>query len=131
MKIPTLKLLKSSDFSELKWFPRLAGTVNQFMRQVTNGLNKKITFSENIDCELPHLIIDGTYPVKTSWNRPSKPTGLWITNITRVDGADTNLSNALTVEWSYSNGVVSIDNVVGLSASSTDKYTLSLIIITG
>lgn len=131
MKLPTLKLLKSSDFPDLKWFPQLASNLNQFMRSVVNGLNNKLTFSENINCQVNDLIIDGTYPVKTSWTRDSKPTGLWITDVKRVDGADTNLSTAPFIEWSYSNGTVSIDNVVGLTASASDKYLITVIIIVG
>lgn len=130
MKIPPLKPLKNSQFPDLGWFPRLSSPINSFMQEIINGLNKKLTFKENMDCEIKEVIIDGSYPVKTSWERDSKPTGLWMTNIRRVDGADTNLSEGITIEWSYSNGVININNVVGLSASATDKYTLTIIAIT-
>lgn len=131
-KIPTLKKILQENFPDLPWMNRLATPINVFIEEVTRAFNKRLTFKDNFDGEVTEFLDNGEYPIKLSWGRNSKPVGVWVVRIRRVDGAAVSLSNAVTMDWFYnSNGEIEIENMVGLSASGTDKYYINIIAIVG
>lgn len=131
-KIPTLKKILQENFPDLPWMNRLATPINVFIEEVTRAFNKRLTFKDNFDGEVTEFLDNGEYPIKLSWGRNSKPVGVWVVRIRRVDGAAASLSNAVTMDWFYnSNGEIEIENMVGLSASGTNKYYINIIAIVG
>ena len=131
-KIPTLKKILQENFPDLPWMNQLAAPINTFIEEVTRAFNKRITFSDNFDGEVYEILTDGTYPLNISWNRPTKPRAVWIGAIRRLDGASASLSNAVQIDWTYNNKAeIQIDNIIGLGASGTDKFYVTLIGVTG
>lgn len=131
-QIPTLKKILQEEFPDLPWMARLASPINVFIEEVTRAFNKRLTFRDNFNGEVKEFLDNGEYPVKLSWNRTEKPTACWIARIRRVDGAANNLSSAITMDWHFNDtGGIQIDNMVGLSASGTDKYYINIIAVTG
>lgn len=133
-RLPSFRRI-AADFIA-KDYPDLAdtliGPLNNFMESVTRALNKGLTFGDNIDGVIATFTTDGTYPVKIRWDRSQKPVAVWIGQIARVDGAAPALSSAVTLDWSFNqSGQIEIADAVGLSASSTDQYIVTLVGVVG
>lgn len=132
-RLPTFKRILGDalgKFEELR--EPLVVPLNSFLENVTRALNNRLTFAENFDGQLMQFVADGQYPVKLSWNRTSKPTAVWIGQVSRVDGAAAALSAGLILDWSFNqSGQIEIANIPGLSASSTDQFNITIIGVTG
>jgi hypothetical protein len=133
-KLPSFRRIAADTIS--KDYPDLAelliAPLNSFMESVTRALNKQITFSDNIDAQVITLTVDGSYPLKARWDRPSKPVAIWIGQIARVDGAAAALASAVTLDWSYNQSAqIEIANIVGLSASASNQYYVTIIGVVG
>jgi hypothetical protein len=129
-KLPSFRRIAadmiSKDYPDLSEL--LVAPLNSFMESVTRALNKQITFSDNMDAQVITLTVDGSYPLKARWDRPSKPVAIWIGQIARVDGAAAALASAVTLDWSYNQSAqIEIANIVGLSASASNQYYVTII----
>jgi hypothetical protein len=106
--------------------------LNNFMESITRALNNRITFAENFDGQVSSFQDDGQYPVKLAWTRPSKPRAVWIGSVLRTDGATVDLANAVSLNWYYNqDGQIEIVEVLGLGASSANKYEIVIVGVTG
>lgn len=126
-RIPPLKKLNLRNI-DLNVFGRL---FNQFYNDIIYMVNRRLTFSENFDCQVNTITLDGNFPVKIDWTRPLPPKGVWSIDLKRVDKAATALSAGYVIEWEYEAGTLSIINTPGLTSSASDKYELTLISIVG
>lgn len=126
-KLPPLKKISFRDLT-IEPFARL---YNSFVSDIIYTLNRRLTFHENFASMTRVIELDGTFPVKFTWDQPLPPTGLWPINITRSDLTATTLSAGFIVEWEYKDGQVSIINTPGLVSSTSTKYQLTLITIVG
>jgi len=132
-KLPSFKRILSDQLTKYQDLQEpVFNVLNSFTESVTRALNNQLTFSDNMDGQVLKFTDTGVYPVKLAWNRTSKPTAVWLGAISRVDGADVSLSTAVTPNWSFNQqGQIEIISMAGLSASSTDKYNITLIGVTG
>jgi hypothetical protein len=131
-KLPTFKRILPEQFPDLKWLPEFVAPINKFMSEVQDAMNNKLTFQENMNAEVRTVLLDGTYPIKLKWSKPNKPTAAWIGQAREVSGNHTTITTALYLDWEYTTeGNFQINNVAGLSASPTDKFNLTILIITG
>ena len=131
-RLPTLKKILQENFPELPWMNKLATPINVFIEEVTRILNKRLTFSDNFDGEIKEVLVDGNYPLKISWNRNSKPIAVWVGRIRRVDGGSNSFSDAVYMDWNYNNSrEIQIDDIIGLGASSDDKFYVTIIGVVG
>jgi hypothetical protein len=132
-KLPSLKRIISDSLTKYQDLNEpVFAVLNNFMESVSRALNGNLTFSENMDSQIMSFTDNGVYPIKLAWSRTSKPRAIWLGAISRVDGSDPVLSTAVTPNWKFSqNGQIEIISMVGLSASSTNKYNITLIAITG
>ena len=127
MALPPLKKIKNSNLS-LDYLARL---YNQFVNDIIYLLNRRLTFKENFDGIIHTVELDGVFPKKVAWPRPQQPTALWPVAIKRSDKTATALSAGFIIEWEYVGGQVSIINTPGLTSSTSDKYQLTFIAVTG
>lgn len=132
-KLPSFKRIVSDTLTEYADLQEpVFNVLNSFMENVNRALNKRLTFAENFDSEVITVTDDGQYPLKISWNRVNKPVALLLGKIERKDGADVNLAAAVSVEWKFNQSLqIEITDMVGLGASSSDQYILTLIGVTG
>jgi len=132
-QLPSFKRIISDQLQKYQYLQEpVFAVVNSFMENVTRALNGKLTFSENMDSQILTFTDTGVYPVKLAWTRDTKPKAVWLGAISRVDGADVSLSTAVTPIWKFNqSGQVEIIKMAGLSASSTNRYDITLIAITG
>lgn len=132
-KIPPIKRIvmdSLEDYEDLR--EPVFGVLNHFMENVVRAFNNRLTFSENFDGAVLTFQADGNYPLKLGWSRSSKPAAIWIGKVSRVDGRDSNLSSALTLDWSFNqSGQIEISDIVGLPDSPTNKFNITIIGVTG
>lgn len=131
MKLPSIKKILSESFTGLEWAPRLLGPLNLFIEQVVQGLNNKLTISENLDGMVKTIRVDGTYPQEFQWTRSSRPAIAFVGNIVPVGSAPTP-TDAISLYWDYDgNGNFRVQDLPGLSASMTNKYDVTIVALAG
>lgn len=133
-RVPSFKkVLKERIPSEyVKWMQFVLNPLNSFMEDVTLAFNKRLTIFENMDAEVKTVTVSGSYPIKLSWNRPSKPTIGQIGKIERPNGQSVSLSNAIFMVWDFNQkGEIEVSAIQGLDDSSTKTYKLTLVFWVG
>ena len=128
-QVPKLKQLIPEELSEAgSWIKKLITPINSFMRSITDGFNKGLTVSENMDGDIKTFIAAGT-SVELAWGR-QKPTAGWIVNIERVDNSSVTLPAAITPIWSFTQeSQIKVSDIMGLDDSGTKQYRITMIFL--
>jgi hypothetical protein len=131
-RIPRIQRLVMETFSAQPWMEPLVNTLNQFMDEVVSSLDKDLTLTDNMAAEIRTVEVDGTYPLKLAYSLKRRPVSVLVGDVKRSDGVSITLTDAVFVQWSYNQaGQLQIDNVVGITATSSIKYKLTLEIKAG
>lgn len=133
-KLPTIKRITEEVFPSdvKKWLPKLLAPLNQFMEQLTNALNKNLTIRENFAGEILEATLDGEYPLNIAYGLKAPPKVAILGSCVEVEGNHSIPLAALYLDWTFSsNGTFQINEVVGLTPSSTAKYRINILILTG
>lgn len=107
-KIPPLTSLRTEDYpaEQRTWLPRLFLPLNQFLTAVTNCLNGRVDFGQNIPALTQQLsfVYDGTVR-RIAWNLAMPPVIFWCGQATE----DT-VAIAVQPKWVYdfSTGTISV-----------------------
>jgi hypothetical protein len=131
--LPPINRISREDLKDAPaWTDRLLYPINLFFDSVYRGLNKSLTFAENVDSqELTFTLIAGATPQdntnKFLVTMKSKPTGLLTKSVTLQAGNYTPIGAAVFVEWYYDSGSVFITSITGLTNGSTYYFSLLLI----
>jgi len=128
---PSFKKILAERFpNQGQWLGGLLEPINSFFDDVVNGLNKRLTITDNFDGEIKTITANGTYPINLAWNRASRPTDGWVTSIRRTDGSDLDTTTAVSVFWSFNQeGQVVITDLPGLDDTATKQYTIRIIFL--
>jgi len=137
MFLPPIKRLTEEDFKDQSsWIGKLIYPINQVFQSLANGLQKNITFSENIYCQMVTLQFNNNAgelssdrPQKILYSLSTSPKGLWITNCQDISQSPQPLTGAVFASWQYNSSTnqIYITSISGLVANQ--KYSISLIII--
>lgn len=131
-KLPQQNKILPENFPEQKFMPQLLSPINSFISQVILALNKNLTFTENMAGQILAVTIDGTFPLNLQWTLPQKPVAIWIGNCRETSGTHSTVTTALYVDWEMNpKGQLQINNIAGLSASSANRFHVTLLAITG
>lgn len=130
-RLSSIKRILTESFPEVKWIGVLLAPINQFIEEVNRALNNELTIGENFDGMVKVVTADGTYPIKFLWTRKSRPLVAWIGYIREIDGEHTNLGGAVSLDWEYSGGFFKVNALPGLSASSADKFFVTIVAMAG
>ena len=124
-QLPTFRRFLSEDFqSESSWIGPLLQGLNLILNTLYSNLNNGLTLAQNCLAQIKTLSISGLKPTTTfSWNFKSNPVGVSIVQCTQTDGTPAVITSAVTCDWSYLAGVISINNVTGLNSSHTYNVT--------
>jgi hypothetical protein len=139
-KLPNIKKISREDVKDApSWIDRIINPLNTFMEQVYYALNKNITFSENIACNIKDLEFKSlsTYttaiPTSSGFSKISfthglsKVSGVLVLQLSEKGNNYTILTSASTIDWSESNGTIHINYITGLSDSKT--YSLRVLVL--
>ena len=138
-KLPTVRRLSKEDIPDSpEWFDKVLTPLNIFFESIYGALNKDITFSENISCNIKELTI--TTPAAyvtnvvastplTQFTNPlrNKPQGVITLALFETNLPFGALSIPHSVEWTFLNEKIQITHISGLTAKV--KYTLRILII--
>ncbi len=132
-KLPAINRLVTEDFpDQKKWVGRLLQPLNQFMESVYAGLNKGLTLRDNLAADVLTVDVDGAFPVKLAWRLTAKPIAVLVGDVQRSDGGTFALSGAPGLRWSFNQSAqLQIDEVTGVTPTSTTRYKFTLICFTG
>jgi hypothetical protein len=134
--LPPIRRFLVEDFKDQKkWISPLLLTLNNFMEAVVNAFNKSITIADNMTGDVKYLTVStpptASSPANISWTKPNLPVAVHVGNTQLNSGsgfADFTLSSAVQVQWQMSSTTtLSITNIVGITPSGTNQYTLTLI----
>ena len=131
MKIPSVKQLQEQDYpSKYRDFvPILFGIINQFMQNITQALNGRLTFADNFDCV--DVILDVTAPV-TSFRIKNTKGGTFggamiISVLNRTNPSELIANTPLIQFDNTKDSQFLIKNVSGLTAGN--RYNIRIIFI--
>ncbi len=131
-RLPKRNKILAEDFPKQDFMPKLLEPINSFSEDMVLALNKGLTFQENMASETLTVTIDGVYPLDLKWTNKSRPIGAWIINCREVSGAHTTFTTALYLDWEMTaSGSFRVNNIAGLTASSANKFTTTIIAIVG
>lgn len=131
-QIPQKIKLLTEDFPDQPWIEPLIRNLNQFMDEMVDAVDRKLTINDNFAGKLIEVELDGQFPKKLAWDLADKPKSVLVGNARRSDGTAFTLTDAIQVQWQYNaGGQLQIDRVVGISPSAATKYKLMLEIKVG
>lgn len=133
-KLPTQGRILTETFppKEREWLPLLLDPLNRFMDEVTRAFNRQLTLKENLAADIKTVVLDGNYPVTFKWDQKSRPTAVIIGQCREVSENHTVVSDALYVDWEYTQeGMLQINAVPNLNPTTSNKFNLTLVIFTG
>jgi hypothetical protein len=123
-KLPTIKKINSEDFPDQKWINKLTAPLNSFMEQVVDALNGNLNINDNLSGEVKTITVD-SMPFSFKWKKKIRPVHL------TVGWCDQTLTDAPHINWTYSDGMIRINSITGITPALDIKYQLTLQIITG
>lgn len=153
-RIPTFTRFTLEDFQGQKaWIPKLFTPLNLFFETVVSALSNSLTHAENMDAQIVSLSIQTkstvtsgtgggwggssgfadyvelfqplTFQVKTK----NRPQGVVVWNCLEQAVNPSIKPYGISVDWTYTNGQITVRHVSGLEVSKT--YTLTLLVSGG
>lgn len=125
--LPPLKRVTTEDFPEQKgWIAKLLQPLNSFFDSVYNALNKNLTFADNFKAMVKTVTVDNTQATFSPIHVAStigRPAGLWVVGLVDKAGQPATVRGAVSVDWTYVNGTISINRVGGLRTYSSATTT--------
>lgn len=102
--------------------------VDGFVTDVYSTLQNGLSIADNFDGKILTVITTGVYPILVAWPNRNKPVVAWIGQCREVEGNHTNITTAPYLDWEMSSdGRFKINNVAGLSASSSNRFQLTIV----
>jgi hypothetical protein len=126
MKLPVLSKIRKEDILDApEWVARIINPINDFFERIYLGLNKEITFEDNIKSEIRNIKLKQTdlpYSFTTL-----KAQGILKLMCEKISGNHEIITNAVDIDWTIAENTVTINNITGID--STSDYNLRLLII--
>lgn len=124
MKIPNYQRLSEEDFDQEDLSP-LAEQINRPLASLTQALQGRLTFGENMAGSVQELILDGNFPKLIQNPLRTAPTGIL--------PLSTSTPSAITASpfilFETSGSQIKITNVLGVTASSASKAKIKVLIL--
>lgn len=132
-QLPKQRKILVEDFPKQKdWLPKLLSPLNEFFEDVIRALNKGITFQENMAGSILTVNIDGVFPLDLKWSQTSRPVAAWIGQCKEIGKDHVVFTDPLFLDWEMKDSqTFRILGIPGLSASSTNRYKLTIMTVTG
>lgn len=129
MKLSNKKLSLDA-FKDNIWIGPLLSYINELFTQLFNGLNNQITVEDNLFQEIKEIKVvnDGVaFPIQIKTKFTTYPKGVTCLSAKALDNSL--LTSTPFVNWEYSNNILTIRSITGLSSNVT--YNINLHIIYG
>lgn len=128
-RLPAISRLVIEDFpSEKSWIGKLIQPLNTFMTEIIQGLNRGLTFSENMFSQIITVKAIGAASFAPVYFKSTIGRPIGIVVLKYVDAANTPTTNttAIGLDWSYdfATELVTLNAVPGLVNGITYNITL-------
>jgi hypothetical protein len=111
-----------------EYVSKIVDAYNKLYEDFYNALKKGITIEDNLQMFIRDLKVKTTSLPIVFKNTLGKPIKGVVILSTKIEGLDTVITNAVTLDWSIAEGSnVQINNVTGLTAGV--EYTIKLLCI--
>lgn len=130
-KLPQLKRFLAEDFPEAPPFlSKLFYPLNVFCSTVYSALNNGISFADNILSQVKTISVTGpSGSTSFSYKYSTRPLGIVLLSITDTSATPAIITAATTLAWTYSAGLITVNNITGLTAGKT--YLATFLVIGG
>ena len=128
MKLSSKKLSLEDFKEQQQWIGGLLQTINDTLGQLVQLLNNGISIEDNLHQEIKEIkfLNDSTaFPIKFKTKFNTYPKGLQL--IYCIDSSNVDLTSCPFINWSFSNGIITITSITGLTVSRT--YTARILVI--
>lgn len=125
-RLPAIKTLQIEDFpSQKSWIGKMLVPLNQFMGSVYNSLNGSLELGVNIRAQVQTIeFIEGTTDLPFRFQSTiGRPRMVLIGEAADVSDTPSALTAAPFAVWSFSNGQVVLDDLIGLNSGQTYRLT--------
>jgi len=124
-KLPILKRFLAEDYQSAgAWITKFLYVLNLFAGSVYAALNNGLTLQDNMLAQVNTVSISGSSPKTTiNWSYSSKPVGVLLINILDASSQAAIITSPTTVAWSYGAGVITINNITGLTSGKSYTAT--------
>lgn len=125
------KRMLVEDFpDQTEWISKLIQPLNEFNDNVSNAMNRNLTFQDNFLAQFKTIEVSTTsQPQAFKCTLPVKPVGVIKINIVEIAGNPTPPSGAVDIVWEYVNGNINLTSVTGLTVGK--RYNLTLLVFGG
>lgn len=139
-KLPEIKRISREDLQDAPdWIERLLWPLNTFMQNVYTALDQNLTIGPNIvglhkqltfrtGADYGDAMVDnhGFTPVTFTHSLKMRPQSVILSQIS-IKGSTVTIYDPVTVQWTESNGVVSVNYITGLAVST--QYTATFLVL--
>ena len=130
MKLPVIDELRKEDLPDApEWIDPIINAYNRFAKFMYRALDRNLTIKENLSGDIIVLDkisqndIDIGYKVKTRVS----PSAVLIGKIAKRDvGSHETITDAVSIDWTYQDGFITIHNITGID--STSNYNINLLV---
>lgn len=128
--LPSIKRFAVDDYpDQASWIGTLLYPLNLLLNTIYANLNNGITIAQNLQAQVAILPMAGSAPTTSiQWKFASigAPLGITVVNVAQSNGSSTTNLGAVSCQWSYSAGTISITNITGLN--SANSYNVTFIV---
>lgn len=128
--LPAIKRFLAEDYpTESNWIGTLLYPLNLLLTTIYSNLNNGLTIAQNLQSQINSATITGAAPTTSfKWNYSQivSPVGVSLVYIAQTNAPVSTIMSATTVAWSYAAGIVTINNVTGLTRGNV--YTCTFIV---
>lgn len=128
--LPTIKRFVVDDFpDQASWIGTLLYPLNLLLNTIYSNLNNGITIAQNMVAQVATLPITGSSPttsIQWKFSTISAPIGITVVNVVQTAGSGSVILGAVSCQWSYNAGTISISNITGLN--SANSYNITFIV---
>lgn len=125
--LPAIKRFLVDDFpDQANWIGTLLYPLNLLLNTIYANLNNGLTIAQNMQAQVATLPITGASPSTTiqwKFSGVGAPIGVQVVNIVLATGSSSANLGAVSCQWNYSAGVITISNITGLNSSNSYNVT--------
>jgi hypothetical protein len=133
MKLPTIQRFQKQNYpGSPPWFTRFIEDINSFSEIIWNILNKNITLGDNMDAQIyAFTLLAGAASLNNTVSFQSGlkhvPQAVLVGNVVNTAAYSAAPTTAVWASWSFSNSMISVNAITGLTTGQT--YQLTLIVL--
>lgn len=130
-KLPAIKRFTREDYQGAPdWLDKLFYTLNLFMSSVYSALNSGLTINDNSLGLIKTMTVKGASPTTSfRWDYLTQPVGLIVARAYQTDGTASPITNAVYADWTYSQNIITVNNITGLNSAHT--YSITFLVFGG